>query len=225
MKLEVNRLNRLEKIIENCTMTAPRDGLVVYANQTSGWGRPEAQIREGVTVRERQPIFNLPDPSHMSVRVRINESKIASIAAGQKAWILIDAFPDKPVIGTVKDVTVIPSPANGPISDVKVYNALVTIDEGGFDGLRPGMSAQVSFHVDDREDVIRVPVGAVRWINSQPWSARQSASGGLEWVRVELGKVGPTFAEVVSGLEPGDRVVAHPRDLAAPDAAGAAPDA
>lgn len=216
LKLEVDRLKKLEKIIDYCKMTAPRDGIVVYANQSSGWGRAETQIREGVTVRERQPIFNLPDPNKMSVRVRINESKIASITKGQKTEILIDAFHDRPLEGTVKEVTVIPAPANGPFSDVKIYNALVEIDSGGFEGLRPGLSAQVAFHMDDREGVVRVPVGALRWVDNRPWAARQTSSGDLEWVKLRLGSAGSTHAEVISGLEPGDRVAADPRSLPAP---------
>lgn len=217
LKIESDRLKRLQKMIDNCVMKAPRDGIVVYANQTSGWGRTEAQIREGVTVRERQPIFNLPDPNKMSVRVKINESKIAYIHSDQQTEIVIDAFSDHPVSGTVLDVTVIPTQAMGPISDVKVYSALVRIDSGGFEGLRPGMSAQVSFHVEDRKDVIRIPVGSLRWIADQPYAAKLTSGNSFDWVEVELGKIGPLHAEVLSGLEPGDRVAANPMELSPPD--------
>src|SRR6185312_14073694 len=103
------------------------------------------QIQEGATVREGQPIINLPNPKHMQVRAKINESKVAHIHKGQRAEIVIDAFPDRPMSGTVAEVTPIPAPANGPMSDVRVYFAIVNIDTGGFDELRPGLSAEVSF--------------------------------------------------------------------------------
>jgi multidrug efflux pump subunit AcrA (membrane-fusion protein) len=223
LNIEANRLKRLKENIENCTLRAPRDGVVVYANQSSGWGRTETQIMEGATVRERQPIINLPDPNNMSVRVKINESKISYIYPGQRARILIDAFHEQPVSGTVAEVTVIPAPANGPISDVKIYNAVVKIDIGGFEGLRPGMTAEVAFHVEDRENVTRIPTGAIRWVADEPYVAKSNRDNQLGWVKVELGKIGPHFAEVHSGLEPGDRVAQDPRALPIPGEAPADP--
>ncbi len=75
--LEDQRLKRLERNIEHCTVKAPGDGVVVYANQTDRWGMVSDVIDEGVTVREKQPIFNLPDPLRMRVKAKINESKMA----------------------------------------------------------------------------------------------------------------------------------------------------
>ena len=77
-QLESDRLRKLEEMVANCTIRAPRDGIVVYANQANSWGRSRTQIQEGVTVRQGQPIFNLPDPKHMQVRAKINESKVPS---------------------------------------------------------------------------------------------------------------------------------------------------
>ena len=36
--LETQRLERIRKNIKNCTLIAPTDGIVVYANQTNRWG-------------------------------------------------------------------------------------------------------------------------------------------------------------------------------------------
>ena len=79
--LESERLARLQKNIKNCTLRAPGDGIVVYVNQTNGWGRVESQIEQGVTVRQDQPIFQLPDPKNMRVKTRINETKVGSLEA------------------------------------------------------------------------------------------------------------------------------------------------
>ena len=38
-KLEDQRLKRLRRNIANCTVRAPGDGIVVYANQADWWGR------------------------------------------------------------------------------------------------------------------------------------------------------------------------------------------
>jgi HlyD family secretion protein len=219
-QLEVDRLKRLEKAVANCTLRAPREGIVVYFQAANMWGRSDNQIREGVTVREGQTIIQLPDPKHMRVRARINESKVALIVSGQKALITVDAFPDRPMMGTVGEVTPIPSGAAGPISDVKIYYATVNIDSGGFEDLRPGLSAEVSFLIDAQRKVTRVPLQTIRWVNSQAFVAvaRPQPTPGApwEWRNVTLGRSDRSYAEVVTGLQPGDRVVAHPDKLPAP---------
>ncbi len=152
------------------------------------------------------------------VRSPVNESKVALIHPGQTAEVRVDAFPDRPMYGTVSEVTAISAPANGPFSDVKIYYATVKIEQG-FDGLRPGLSAEVDFHVATRRNVTRVPVQALRKVGGQSFVAlRTQAENGRswKWVPVTLGMTNSMFAEVVTGLKPGDRVVATPDDLPAP---------
>jgi multidrug efflux pump subunit AcrA (membrane-fusion protein) len=221
LALETERLNRLEKNVAYCTLLAPDDGIVVYVNQTNGWGRVEQAIEEGVTVRQDQPIFQLPDPRRLRVKVRVNETKVAMVRPGQECRIVIDAFPDRTLHGKVTDVTAIATPVNGPFSDVRVYFALVSIEEG-FDDLRPGLSAEVSFLSDRRRQVERLPLSAVRSIEGESFVAVPDRSKGTRrevpyrWQKVELGLSGPEFVEVISGVRQGDRVVADALSLQPP---------
>ena len=218
--LEQQRLNRIIKNIEHCTVRAPSDGIVVYVNQTSPWGQVIAPIDEGVTLRQDQPIFSLPDPKHMRVKARINESKVTMVHTGQRVLIAVDAFPERQLHGTVREVTQISTPLNA--SDVRVYYANIDIDEG-FDDLRPGFSAEVILNIESRPGVTRVPLKSVRWIGQKAYVAlydRASAETGSKrtwrWRPIELGLSDTEFAEVTSGLQVGDRVVATPRALPAP---------
>ncbi len=229
-QLESDRLRRLELMVSNCTLRAPRDGIVVYANPANRMGQVEPAIQEGATVRQGQAIINLPDPNHMQVRAQINESKVSSIHAGQKARVRIDAFPDRPMMGTVEGVTPIPAPTGRSGQDVRVYFATVELDTGGFDDLRPGLSAEVTFLVEEPRQVTRVPLQAVRWVNEIPFvavslqgeaggkSKKPSNDGSLpwQWRRLKVGQSDTSHLEVLSGLEPGDRVVARPDLLPAP---------
>jgi len=220
-QLETERLKRLERMVEKCTMRAPRDGVVVYFNQSNSWGQVEASIQEGVTVRQSQPIFSVPNSKFMQVRARINESKYAQIYTNQRATIRVDAFPDRVMQGTVTEITAIPAPANGPVSDVRIYYAMVRIESGGFDSLRPGLSAEVNFEVGSQQEVTRIPLEAIRWVGRQPFAALQLANShdqGLiwRWNPLELGMSDSLFAEVVSGVKPGDRVISSPDALTPP---------
>jgi multidrug resistance efflux pump len=217
--LETQRLERLRKNIENCTVKAPGDGIVVYANQSNRMGMLAVQIAEGVTLRENQPIFNLPDPKHMRVKAKINESKVAMVDTGQPVIIHIDAFPDRPLKGTVAEVTPISVPLRG--SDVRIYDANVDITEG-FDDLRPGLSAEIEIEIETRHNVTRVPIDSVRWVGNKPYVALHDPSGddqgkpNWRWQLIEIGLSDPAHAEVLSGLKPGDRVVARPSGLPPP---------
>jgi multidrug resistance efflux pump len=221
-ELEKQRLARLQKNIAKCTLRAPAEGILVYVSQTNGWGRVTQPIEEGVTVREGQEIFEIPDPKHMRVKAKINETKLAQVTTGQPAIIKVDAFPDRPMRGTVAEVTAISTPVNGPFSDVRIYYATVNIDEG-FEELRPGLTAEVFLKAGTRNSVTRVPISAVRSVDGKHYVALHRPSDGSgddadwQWKRVELGLSDPHFAEVISGLSRGDRVVADPLKLPVTD--------
>jgi HlyD family secretion protein len=225
--LESQRLERIQKNIKNCTLVAPSDGIVVYVNDANRWGQVTAPIDQGVTVRQDQPIINLPDPLHMRVKARINESKLSLIHTGQKARIVIDAYPEKILQGRVAEITPINVPLNA--SDVRVYYANVDIEKG-FDELRPGLSAEVNFMVDHRRDVTRIPLESVRWSGEQSFAAVQDPSaeagsqGSWIWRPIQIGMTDTLYAEVVSGLKPGDRVIAFPRKLPAPAREAVSPE-
>lgn len=215
-QMESSRLERVERMVAHCTLRAPQDGIVVYALPPQrGWRAVSTEIMEGATVREGQSIFQLPDPKSMRVRVKINESKVGSIAAGQRAMIRVDAYSDRPLNGTVTEVTVIPSAAAGPGSDVKIYYANVTIDSGGFEGLRTGMSAEVVFQVDHHDDATRLPLQSIRWVDDNPFAAVATSPDrrSWRWQAVRVGLMNESFAEILQGLQPGDKVVSDPDRL------------
>jgi HlyD family secretion protein len=219
-QLESERLKRIEAMIANCTLRAPRDGMVIHANRANGWGRAETQIQEGLTVYQTQPIFRILDPAHVQVKVRINESQIAKIRTGQPALIRFDAYPERLLRGTVADITPIPALASGPISDVHSCYATVRFDGRGFETLQLGLSAEVDFLVEARSQVTRIPLDSVQFADDDAYAAvpSHSASGpGWRWKPIELGASDAAFAEVRSGLKPGDPVIAHPGSLPAPE--------
>jgi len=211
----VDRQKKIEEMIENCKLFAPRDGIVVYANESNMWGRSEAQIAEGATVREGQAVFKVPNPNKMLVKAQINESKISYIRKGQKALILVDAFPENPLAGTVEEITAIPAPPKGFSTDIRAYVATVSIDSGGFDALRPGMTAEVSFDVKTMDDSIRIPVESVMFVREKPFVAIPNGES-FEWRSIEIGLMNESYVELKSGLGLNDKIVASPGKLSIP---------
>ena len=193
--------------MSKCTLRALKPGLVVYGG---GGDRRfysgEDQIREGATVRERQPIITIPDMTQMSVRVKIHESHIKKIKKGMTARIQVDAFPDKHLTGDVSKVGVLPDSQDRWMNpDMKVYLTTIDID-GTHDWVKPGMSAKVEIEVNLLEDVVYVPIQAIT-----PSAGKHLcyvANGAEPESReVEIGEFNDEFIEVKKGLKEGERVL------------------
>jgi hypothetical protein len=215
-QLEVDRQKKIETMIENCKLYAPREGIVVYANESNMWGRTEAQIQEGASVREGQAVFKVPNPKRMLVKAQINESKISYIRKGQETQIRIDAFPENPLDGTVTEITAIPAPPKGFSTEIRAYIATVQIDTGGFDGLRPGMAAEVTFDVNSKAESTRIPVDSVMFVNGRGFVAVAGADNTFSWQPIEIGLMSELYAEAKSGLTPGQQIAMAPTKLKIP---------
>jgi HlyD family secretion protein len=214
--LEEGRLKRLSGLLEKCTMSAPREGMVIYANDPGG--RPGAQsvtIEEGAMVRERQSIIRLPDLDHMQVKALVNEAKVERVRAGMRARIRIQ---DVDYQGTVASVANQAEPASFFASAVKVFATIVKIDDeeiphDGVRQLKPGMTASVEILIAHLKDVLSVPMVAIR----------EQSGHNLCWVRsggrvdrreLQLGPNDNTMIEVKSGLNEGDEVLLNPAPYA-----------
>ncbi|GAB4146587.1 MAG: hypothetical protein Tsb009_19370 [Planctomycetaceae bacterium] len=206
--VELQKLKRLQEQIKACTLIAPQDGKVVYANQRSR--RSEAVvIEEGTSVRERQAIITLPDFSQMKVEAKIHESKISGIVEGLPVLIKVDAVPDKIFKGVVHSVPDVPVKGEWPNTDMMLYETTIKI-LGNVDQLKPGMNAEVEIIVEDREDVLQVPVQSI--INIGDSYAAYVAKGNDVSIRkdIKIGSSNNKMVEILAGLEPGEQVVMNP---------------
>src|SRR5262249_39122485 len=127
-ELERGKEEKLERQIAACTLIAPVDGLVVYANDPNrAFGRNQPQIEEGATVRERQKILSLPDTYQMQVNAKVHQSQIDKIMTKMKGTIRVDAFCGQVLNGRVLDVAPLPDPSTFFNRDAKVYTTRVGI--------------------------------------------------------------------------------------------------
>ncbi len=218
--LEESRLQRLEAQLKHCVITAPADGMVVYANdQRSRFGGPsQPQIEEGAMVRERQTILRLPDLSKMQVKVNVHESKVEMLGqAWKKALAEGRQLPariqiqDRILDGTLKSIANQPEPTSFFTGNVKEYATIVAIN-GTPSGLRPGMTAKCEILVEDLRDVLKVPVAAVVELRDG-YFAWVKTPTGVERRPLVLGATNDKFVEVKDGLKEGELVVLNPRAM------------
>jgi multidrug efflux pump subunit AcrA (membrane-fusion protein) len=213
-QIQTTQFNELKEQLEKCTIRATKSGLVVYG---SGGGQRfynnEEQIREGATVRERQPILTIPDMTQMAVRVKIPEAHIKKIKKAMRVKVQVDAFPDEQLVGEVSKVGVLPDSQDRWLNpDLKVYTTTVSI-EGNHEWVRPGMSAKVEILIKQLDDVVYVPVQAV--VSSEGKHYCYVGTGSKPDRRdVQVGDFNDEFIAIREGIREGDIVQLRTWDTA-----------
>jgi HlyD family secretion protein len=216
LQRQQERLELLQKQVERCTIRAPHDGVVFYYKNPSPRG-PAPIIDEGMAVRERQPLFYLPDLSEMEVLAAVNESVVYHVAPGQRVSITFEAMPNLALTGKVTSISQIPTRVEVRASDevmqpmdtgVRFFTTIVKLDKV-IDGLKPGMTAMVDFRLARRRDVLAVPHGAVR-SDSGKKVCYVAHNENLEKRVVKVGQDTAEMIEVTEGLHEGDLVALNP---------------
>jgi HlyD family secretion protein len=213
-EVEKSELERIREQIIACKLIAPQNGQVVYANQgSSRRSSGEDVIEEGTEVRERQSIIQLPDFSQMKVDARIHESKISMIQQGLPVDIRVDAFPEQLYQGEVDQVSSVPISSNWMRPDLKEYKATIKIIPNGADitKLKPGLTAEIEIRIEERDNVLQVPVQSVITIGDQRYMFVLAEEGEPVRREVKIGQASDTMIEVLDGVKVGEEVILNPR--------------
>ncbi len=168
-------------------ITSPIDGVVVSRS---------VDVGQTVAASLSAPILFViaGDLRKMEVHTNVAEADVGQISPEQKAEFTVDAYPDRTFEGTVRQVRY----AAQTVSNVVTYDAVVTVENEDLK-LRPGMTVNVSFIVDERRDVMTVPNAAFRF---QPAGA-EPQRGRVVWVLRDAQPVAPVAVPVRTGLSDG----------------------
>ncbi len=98
------------------------------------------------------------DLTKMQVDANVSEADVGRIKVDQDVSFSVQAYPDKTFTGTVRQIR------RGPITvqNVVTYDVVVAVDNPEL-LLFPGMTADAEIVTDSRENVLRVPLAAVRF--------------------------------------------------------------
>jgi HlyD family secretion protein len=209
---QVERLKLLQKQVARCTLRAPHDGVVYYffEAQRRGGNTQATTIEEGMPVYQELKLFYLPDLSDMEIQVILNESVVRHVEVGMGAHVEFEALPEVRLTGKVTNVSQIPNRVNPRGEDVRYFIGTVKLDRSA-EGLKPGMTAAVTFDLPRREGVLAIPLNAVA--DEQDAQVCYVLTGDhLERRPVQLGTTTAHLVEVRKGLVEGDEVILNPPD-------------
>ena len=161
LKRQVDRLIALTKQVDYCTVRAPHDGVLYYYKNPNSRSRDQAAIEEGMSVRQRQELFFLPDLSEMEVQMALNESVVNRVRIGMKTKVRMEAVPDLELDGEVVSISQFPASPGRDGEDFRYFLSRVKLDNTA-PGLTPGMTTRIDIHLTGRRNVLAVPLEAIR---------------------------------------------------------------
>jgi HlyD family secretion protein len=173
---------------------APIGGVVASVSTQEG---------ETVAANFAAPTFvTLLDLSRLEVWAYVDETDIGRIRVGQNARFTVDTYGDDEFEGRV--TTVYPK---AEIRDNVVnYVTVVRFEPPRGRTLRPEMTTTVRITLDGREDVLALPIRAVRRDGDQVYVLSRRGEA-IERRRVTTGSRDETYWEIVGGLREGDEVL------------------
>lgn len=197
------RIAVAQQDVDNCTVRAPFDGIVVSKDAQRGEMVSPISAGGGFT---RTGIATVVDMNSIEVEVDVNEAYIARVKTGQKAVSTLDAYPDWQIASTVR--TVIPT-ADRQKATVKVRVSFDKLDPR----ILPDMGVKVAFLEDappaktkGSEARAMIPKAAVRKDSGKSIVFVVSQQK-LERRAVSLGAEHGGDVEVMAGISPGDMLV------------------
>ncbi len=195
--LDKQKLEDIQTQVEKCTIVAPDYGQVVYANVTDHRGGSEIIIEEGGSVRERQVIFRLPDPSRMQVKAKINEASVSMVREGMRAGIRLDAFPDMEMKGEVEKVNEYPLPTSFFSGSVKEYETTIAIHMPNQD--EPGTRSRSPKNGTGRKLLPKTPAAGLGQTGGPQGSGPAGKSAETDPASVKPGEPGKPVGETSDG--------------------------
>ena len=209
-------------LVDRCTIRAPHDGFVIYANGTFREDEERTMIELGASVRQGQELFYFPDLSKMEVVAMLNETVVDRVSRGMPARVRFEGSRASVLEGRVESVESLPRRS---FNEVPYYPCRIALDVTPA-GLLPGMSAKVEVQIGRCRDVLAVPSESVN-VDQARNVCYVIGPSGLERREITAGGSTPDLIEVTDGLNEGESVVLNPTqvlDLSAWRADSAGPD-
>jgi RND family efflux transporter MFP subunit len=191
--------------MDNNTLVAPFDGIV-----GSVTGNPGESAPSGTT-----GFITLVDPNAIRVDVTVDETDVAKVAVGKPAAITFDAVPGRTLRGKV--ISVAPS---GTLSQgVVTYPVSLSVDNRN-QTLPGGLTASATITIDEKNDVLIVPLRAVRR-QGRDQVVDVPADAGKPATRVvKTGVQNDQFVEITDGLLEGDQIMIQGTTTRVPNGGG-----
>jgi Cu(I)/Ag(I) efflux system membrane fusion protein len=187
-EVQIDEIVRTGKVQRSLMLYAPASGVVVEKN-----------VMQGQATQPGQTLYTIANLSEVWVEAELREADAGGVRVGSGASIELAAFPGRPFNGRVEYVY--------PTLQAQARTLKARIAVANTDGrLKPGMYATVRVTTATQR-ALTVPASAVMRTGERTMVFVDMGGGRLMPQVVETGRTGKDYVEVLSGVEPGQRVV------------------
>ena len=222
------QLRDARQSLTKTTIVAPMSGRVTRLNVEEG----ETAIM-GTLNKDAATLLTIADMSVLETKVKVDETDVARISVGDSAMIEIDAFPDTTFIGRVVEISnsSVKSVTQQAADQAIDYEVTIQLLNAPAE-TRPDFSATAKIITDTRTQTLSIPIIALTVRENEKVGgdtavglgkappAKEVGKKDVEGVfvvgkdnrvtfrPVKVGVAGEKYFEVVSGLQPGEKIVA-----------------
>jgi len=176
---------------DNTIVRSPMDGVVL-----------KDALFVGAPVTSNQELIVVGDTSRFVVRTKVDELDIRQIHEGQDVDIVVDAYPDMDIKGSVKSIA-----SQADREGFAKIEVVIDIKDAGGARLKHNLSGQVYILTETIEGGLGVPIKAIqKKIKERGWVITRNVFNFICEREVVLGRVAGEKIEVISGLKVGQSV-------------------
>jgi RND family efflux transporter MFP subunit len=197
-----SNVHRLEQLQSFEKVYAPFSGVITARNTDIG-----ALIDSGSSGTPKE-LFHLAAVSKLRIFVSVPEYESAAARNGAEVELTLDEYPGKPFKGTIA------RNADSIDSTTRTLNVEIDVDNLS-DEIKTGAYVQVHFKAPKSDgpqmDALVVPANALLF-RSEGLRVAVVRNDHAELIPIKIGRDFGATLEVLSGLSPGDKVIANPSD-------------
>jgi len=146
--------------------------------------------------------FTISDLSYVWIICDVYENDLDAVHLGEYADIRLNAYPNRVLKGRIDNIL--------PILDPNIRTAKVRLEVPNPGLMRIGMFVTATFYGKQPETRAAVPGTAILHLHDREWVYTPVSTGHFKRLEVVTGNMLPgNMQEVVSGIKPGDQVVAN----------------
>jgi cobalt-zinc-cadmium efflux system membrane fusion protein len=172
---------------------APISGVITEQNVTAG---------AGVKTLDNSPnLFTIANLDSVWIMCDVYENDFPFVHLGEYADVRLNAYPDKVFKGRISNI--------GPILDPTIRTAKVRLEMQNPGFMSIGMFVKATFYGHAQETHAVVPKDAILHLHDRDWVYVPAGQGEFRRIEVVSGKMLPGTMQEVTGVQPGQQVVAN----------------
>lgn len=182
-------VKRWQGLYKPTPIIAPIDGQIILRN-----------VEDGQTFTTTDAVLVMSN--RLTVKAQVDETDLAQIKLKQNVEVRLDAYPDQMIPAHVEQIAYEAKTA----SNVTTY-VITVLPKETPDFMRSGMTANVTFSVDSKKDILVVPTEFIKYENGKAIVTVENGKDKPIDKELKLGVSDGKFSEVLSGLEENNTIL------------------